>query len=72
MEKVKFDYSKLKGKITEVCETQKAFAERLGINESTLTAKLKGNSNFTQEEILKSLKILGIVASEMADYFFAV
>ena len=72
MHKVKFDYSKLKGRITEKCGTQKAFAELLGITEGTLTSKLQGHTYFTQEEILRSMKILDIESSEVTLYFFAV
>lgn len=70
MEKVKFDYSRLKGKITEVCGTQKAFAVLLGINESTLTGKLQGYTYFTQDEVFKSIEILGIEPAQVTAYFF--
>lgn len=72
MEKIKFDYSKLKGRIIEKCGTQKAFAELLGINVSTLTSKLLGYTYFTQDEIMKSIEILEIVPSEVCIYFFTV
>ena len=72
MQKVKFNYSKLKGRITEICGTQKAFAEQLGITEGTLTSKLLGYKYFSQDEILRSLEILGISAGRTTDYFFTV
>ena len=72
MEKVVFDYSKLKGRIKEKCDTQKAFAELLGITEGTLTSKLQGYTCFTQEEILKSIDILDIEHGDVALYFFTV
>lgn len=72
MEKIKFDYSKLKGRIIEKCGTQKAFAELLGINVSTLTSKLLGYTYFTQDEIMKSVSILEIDSSEVFLYFFSV
>ncbi len=72
MEKIKFDYSKLKGRITEKCGTQKVFAEKLGVAESTLTSKLLGYTYFTQEEISKSLMILDIFPTKTAEYFFTV
>ena len=70
--KIKFDYSKLKGRITEICDSQKVFAERLGITEGTLTSKLLGYTYFTQKEILRSIDILSIDPGEVAVYFFAV
>ena len=72
MQKVKFNYSKLKGRITEICGTQKAFAEQLGITEGTLTSKLLGYTYFSQDEILRSLEILGISAGRTTEYFFTV
>ena len=71
MKKMKFDYSKLRGRITEKCGTQKAFAELLGVTEGTLTSKLLGYTYFTQDEIFKSLKILDIEQSQVTLYFFA-
>lgn len=70
MEKMKFDYSKLKGRIIEKCGTQKAFAELLGITEGTLTSKLLGYTYFTQDEIFRSLKILEIEFNKATLYFF--
>ena len=72
MTKVKFVYSKLRGKITEKCGTQKAFADALGITEGTLTSKLQGHTYFTQNEIFRSIKILGIDPDKVTLYFFTV
>ena len=72
MEKIKFDYSKLKGKIVEKCGTQKAFAEQLGVTEGTLTSKLLGYTYFRQDEILKSIEILSIEPDKATLYFFTV
>ena len=70
VEKTKFDYSKLKGRIIEKCGTQKAFAERLGITEGTLTSKMLGYTYFTQDEILRSISALDINPVDTALYFF--
>lgn len=72
MEKIKFDYSKLKGRITEKVGTQKAFAELLGITEGTLTSKLLGYTYFSQDEIMKSVNILEIGEENVSKYFFTV
>ena len=72
MDKIKFDYSKLKGKIKEKCDSQKVFAEHLGITEGTLTSKLQGYTYFTQEEIMASVDILGINPETISAYFFTV
>ena len=70
VEKIKFNYSKLKGLITEKCSTQKAFAELLGITEGTLTSKLLGYTYFTQDEIVKAIEILDIEPEKLVLYFF--
>lgn len=70
MQKIQFDYSKLKGRITEKCGTQKAFAELLGITEGTLTSKLLGYTYFTQDEVFRTLYILDIEQSKVTLYFF--
>ena len=72
MDKIKFDYSKLKGRITEKCGTQKVFAELLGVTEGTLTSKLQGYTYFTQDEIRKTLNILDIEPADVTLYFFTV
>ena len=72
MERAKFNYSKLKGRITEKFGTQKAFAELLEITEGTLTSKLLGYTYFTQDEILRSIRILDIDPRDATLYFFTV
>ena len=70
MERTTFDYSKLKGRIKEKCGSQKAFAERLGVTEATMTAKLNCDTYFTQGEILRSSGILEIQQDNLGKYFF--
>ena len=70
MAKILFNYSKLKGRIKEVCGSQKAFAETLGISEGTLTSKLNNYTYFTQSEIMQSIDILKIQPGEVNLYFF--
>ena len=72
MERIQFDYSKLKGRIKEKCGSQKVFAKLLGVSEATITAKLQGNTGFTQEDILKTIEILEIDPGEVSIYFFTV
>lgn len=64
-----YNYNKLKGKIVEVYGNQVRFAQALAINEGTLSLKLKGKYDFTQSEILKSCKLLGIPMKEVSAYF---
>lgn len=67
---MKWDYSKLRGKIKEVCGTQDAFAEKLGIGRVSLSQRLNNTLEFTQEEIYKSCEILGISLADIKLYFF--
>lgn len=65
-----FDYSKLKGKIKEKCNTQSAFALKMGFSNQTLSAKLGNLVDFNQEEIMKALKILELSDKDVTRYFF--
>ena len=65
-----YDYSKLKGKIIEVFGTQRDFAKAIGISQQTISYKLNGLAEWTQEDIEKTISALGIPASEIHIYFF--
>lgn len=65
-----FDYSKLRGKIREICSTETSFASMLGLSTVSLSAKLNNRTGFTESEILNSCDILGIDRNEIALYFF--
>ena len=69
---MKFDYSKLLGRMREMSYTQEKLAVAIGINESTLNTKLKGKSYFNQDLINKICKVLDITVSEIGTYFYAV
>ena len=61
----------LRGRIIQKYGSQRAFAKRLGKTEQTVTAKLNGGSQFTQEDILNWCNALDIVAEDVGEYFFA-
>ena len=65
-----FDYAKLKGRIREVCETDKKFAEKMGIDRATLSKSLNNRRDFSQEEIQKACAILQITTDQIGAYFF--
>ena len=65
-----FDYSKLKGKIREVFNTQSAFAEAMGMSTTSLSAKLNNKIVFSQNEIENAVKLLKIKKEEIPAYFF--
>lgn len=65
-----FDYSKLRGRIREICGTDAAFAALLKIDRATLSKKLNNRSDFSQDEIRHACVILAIPTSDVASYFF--
>lgn len=69
---MKYNYSKLLGRIKECGLTQEQLAKSIGKNKSTLSAKLNGQFSFTAKEIDDICKVLNISNDEIGDYFFAV
>jgi transcriptional regulator with XRE-family HTH domain len=67
-----FDYSKLRGKIKEVFNTQAAFAKEMGMSKTSLSEKLNNKVEFTQKEIKKAIELLHIPKEEIPMYFFTV
>lgn len=67
---ITFDYSKLKGKIKEIFNTQRAFSKKLCISEYSLYKKLNSQVSFTQKEIIKSSKLLNLQPIDIPIYFF--
>jgi len=65
-----YDYSKLIGKIIEVCGTRMKFAKRMNMSERTLSLKLNNKIAWKQSEMQKASEILGFDVSEMQAYFF--
>ena len=68
---MKFNHSKLLGKIKECGKTQAELAEAIGINKSTLSCKLNGHNSFTATEMIAICKELAIPEIEIGNYFFA-
>ena len=63
-------YPKLRGDIREKFATQAAFAEAMGMDSSTLSAKLNGRTEWTRAEISKACGLLDIPFEELHSYFF--
>ena len=68
--KVKYDYSKLKGRITEKKLTLTNVAKLMGITIQAFSKKLNGEVDFKTTEINKLLNILRISKKEIDIYFF--
>ena len=67
---MKFNNSKLRGKIRENFGSEYAFGEALGMALSTLSGKLNNKSEFTRSEILSIVKLLYLNIEEVYDVFF--
>ena len=65
-----YDYSKLKGRITEKLGGQNNFAKKMELSETTVYSKLNGKIEFKQSEILDACKILDIPEEKIKPYFF--
>lgn len=65
-----FDYSKLRGKIREVFGTEAIFAEKLQMSKGTLSFKLNGKAEWTNQEMVKATKLLGEPIAEINTLFF--
>lgn len=68
---MKFNHSKLLGRIRECGFTQAKLAENISISEATLSAKLNNQSYFTTKEIYFICNALNIGSKEIDEYFFA-
>lgn len=69
---MKFDYSKLCGKIVEICGSQKQFAKVMNLSERTLSLKLNNKRFWKQTEIIKASEILKISLQDIPIYFFKI
>ena len=67
---MKFDYSKLLGRIKEYGFTQESIALKVGMSVSTLSFKLNNKAFFSQKEIRKICDLLQIEIAEIGVYFF--
>lgn len=63
-------YSKLRGKIREVFGTNENFAKAMGMDLSSLSAKLNSKSPWKREEIEKACELLYISIEDVYLYFF--
>lgn len=67
---MKFNYSKLRGRIVEKYGSQRKLAEALGITFEALNMKLNGRSPFRQAEMVTISRLLEFPTSDIAKYFF--
>lgn len=68
---MKYNYSKLLGRIRACGLTQEQLAKAIGKNKSTISAKVNNQFSFTQEEMDGICRVLDIPNEEIGEYFFA-
>ena len=69
---MKFNYSKLLGRIKEFGYTQAQLAKAIGMSKYTLNVKLNNKFTFSQDEILAICKVLSIPVCEIGKFFYAI
>ena len=67
---MKFDYSKLLGRIKERGYTQESLSLAVGMAVSTMSLKLNNRAFFSQKEIRNICELLGILIHQIGEYFF--
>ncbi|SFR67148.1 DUF739 family protein [Anaeromicropila populeti] len=65
-----YNYSKLLGRIKEIYGTQEKFAKALGMGRVSLSQRLNCKLEFTQNEINRSIELLGLNTLDIPAYFF--
>lgn len=61
---------KLRIRILEYYDTQRSFAEALGMSQNLLSYRLQGRTQFRSDEIYKVCKMLDIPQEQIGEYFF--
>jgi hypothetical protein len=64
-----FDYSKLRGRIREICGTQDAFADAIGLGRVSVSQRLNNHLEFSQKEMIKAADVLLFPHSAIPEYF---
>ena len=67
---MKFDYSKLNGRITEIFNSKKKFAKAMKLSERSISLKLNNQRYWKNNEITTAGKLLLIPDNQIGDYCF--
>jgi hypothetical protein len=67
---MKFDFSKLRGRIVEKFRSVSNFAKEIGESPQAVSGKLTGQRAMTKNDIIKWCKPLEIELNEIGEYFF--
>ena len=61
---------KLRGRIREICGSEKVFAQALGISQTALSTKANRHTEWKGSQIAKAVEVLQIPKKEVWAYFF--
>jgi hypothetical protein len=70
MNKIVFDFSKLRGRIKEFYGSEQKFSKKVKISASSLSSKLNNKTYFNSSEVVNLSKALEIPDDEVNVYFF--
>ena len=70
MDKVVIDYALLIGRIKDKFKSNHRFAKAMGMDKSSLSAKLNNHRDFSGSEMLKACELLEIPIADMQRFFF--
>lgn len=65
-----YNYNRLRGLIREMCGTQENYCKEIGIAQTTLNTRLKGETFFKQDEIEKTAKLFDLNSEDVNEIFF--
>lgn len=67
---MEFDYSKLKGRITEMYDSQTGFAKVMQVSDNHLSSCLCNKTRFSTKAMDRMIELLCIPEEEIGEYFF--
>ena len=67
---MKYDFSKLRGRIRELFGKDEAFAKAMGLSTRSLSLKLTRERYFKPPEISKAIELLKLHPTDIPSYFF--
>lgn len=65
-----FTYNKLRGRIVEKYGSQNKFADRIGISKQSVSLKMNGKTEFSQNDIDVWANALDIEREQYVEFFF--
>lgn len=71
IEKITFDYTKLKARIKEVYGGQESFAQALGCTLQNINNKMNNRTCLTQSEIILWAEMLDLRPYEIGEFFLS-